>query len=119
MKIKDLYKKYQTLKDKEVELQGWIKNHRKQAYFGFIDFYDGTCFKTVQLIYDDKVKDFSKISELHVGSSIKVKGIVIKSEGVKQDFEIKVKEIILIGDCPEDYKCPLCGVGKDLFVKKV
>ena len=39
MKIKDLYKKYQALKDKEVELQGWIKNHRKQAYFGFIVHY--------------------------------------------------------------------------------
>ena len=25
MKIKDLYKKYQTLFEKEVELQGWIK----------------------------------------------------------------------------------------------
>ena len=34
MKIKDLYKKYQTLFEKEVELQGWIKNHRKQKDFG-------------------------------------------------------------------------------------
>ena len=103
MKIKDLYKKYQTLIDKEVELQGWIKNHRKQAYFGFIDFYDGTCFKSIQLIYDDKLSTFDKITELHIGSSIKILGTVIKSEGSKQEFEIKVKDIILIGDCPEDY----------------
>ena len=103
MKIKDLYKKYQTLFEKEVELQGWIKNHRKQKDFGFIDFYDGTCFKTIQLIYDDKLTDFEKITELHIGSSIKVLGIVIKSEGSKQEFEIKVKEIELIGDCPEYY----------------
>ena len=63
MKIKDLYKKYQTLFEKEVELQGWIKNHRKQACFGFIDFYDGTCFKTIQLIYDDKLSAFERITE--------------------------------------------------------
>ena len=90
MKIKDLYKKYQTLFEKEVELQGWIKNHRKQKDFGFIDFYDGTCFKTIQLIYDDKLTDFESITELHIGSAIKVLGTVIKSEGSKQEFEIKV-----------------------------
>ena len=102
MKIKDLYKKYQTLFEKEVELQGWIKNHRKQACFGFIDFYDGTCFKTVQLIYDE-TSDFKRISELKIGSSIKVIGKVIKSEGTKQEFEIKVKDIELIGDSSIDY----------------
>ena len=102
MKIKDLYKKYQTIFDKEVELYGWIKNHRKQSLFGFIDFYDGTCFKTVQLIYDE-ASDFKRISELKIGASIKVIGKVIKSEGTKQEFEIKVKDIELIGDSSIDY----------------
>ena len=102
MKIKDLYKKYQTIFDKEVELYGWVKNHRKQSLFGFIDFYDGTCFKTVQLIYDE-TSDFKRISELKIGSSIKVIGKVIKSEGTKQEFEIKVKDIELIGDSSIDY----------------
>ena len=102
MKIKDLYKKYQTIFDKEVELYGWVKNHRKQSLFGFIDFYDGTCFKTVQLIYDE-ASDFKRISELKIGSSIKVIGKVIKSEGTKQEFEIKVKDIELIGDSSIDY----------------
>ena len=102
MKIKDLYKKYQIIFDKEVELYGWIKNHRKQSLFGFIDFYDGTCFKTVQLIYDE-ASDFKRISELKIGSSIKVIGKVIKSEGTKQEFEIKVKDIELIGDSSIDY----------------
>ena len=96
MKIKDLYKKYQTLKDKEVELQGWIKNHRKQAYFGFIDFYDGTCFKIVQLIYDEKTKEYDKISTLKIGTSI-------KSQGSKQESEIKIEELEIVGECSEDY----------------
>ena len=28
--------------DKKITIQGWVKNHRKQAHFGFIDLYDGT-----------------------------------------------------------------------------
>ena len=31
---------------KEVTVQGWIRNHRKQKDFGFIDFNDGTFFKS-------------------------------------------------------------------------
>ena len=103
MRVKDLYKKYPTIYDKTIKLQGWIKNHRKQACFGFIDFYDGTCFETVQLIYDEKTKDYDKISTLKIGTSLKVKGKVIKSQGSKQEFEIKIEELEIVGECSEDY----------------
>ena len=91
------------LLDKEVELQGWVKNHRKQAYFGFIDFYDGTRFKSMQVVYTNDLKDFDDIQKIRVGSSISVKGILTKSEGAGQDYEIKASSIKLLGDCPEDY----------------
>ena len=37
----------------KVAVSGWIKNHRKQAKFGFIDLNDGTCFNSLQVIYND------------------------------------------------------------------
>ena len=52
--VKELYEKTEEYLDKEVTLQGWIRNHRKQKEFGFIDFSDGTCFKHVQLVYDNE-----------------------------------------------------------------
>ena len=52
MDVKELYESLDSLMGKEVTLQGWVRNHRKQKEFGFIDFYDGTCFESVQLIYD-------------------------------------------------------------------
>ena len=48
--VKELYDGIKDYMDKEVTLQGWIKNHRKQKEFGFIDFSDGTSFKHVQLV---------------------------------------------------------------------
>ena len=101
--VKDLYADLKKYMDKEVVLQGWIRNHRKQKEFGFIDFADGTSFNHVQLVYDDKNKDFDEIQKYRVGCALTVKGTVIKSEGKGQEFEIKVKEIKLEGDCPEDY----------------
>ena len=101
--VKELYEKISDYLDKEVILQGWIRNHRKQKEFGFIDFSDGTYFKHVQLIYENDLKDFEEIQKYHIGSAITVTGKVIKSVGKGQDFEIKVKNIKLEGDCPEDY----------------
>ena len=103
MDLKELYLKIEELLDKEVILQGWIRNHRKQKEFGFIDFSDGTCFKHIQLVYDNSLSEFDEIQKYHIGSAITVKGILIKSEGSGQDYEIKVKNIKLEGDCPEDY----------------
>ena len=88
---------------KEVELGGWVKNHRKQKEFGFIDFNDGTCFKNLQIVYDNSLKNFDEIQKLHIGSAIKVKGKIIKSEGNGQTIEMKLIDYTLCGDCPEDY----------------
>ena len=103
MDVKDLYEKVEEYLGKEVKLEGWIKNHRKQKDFGFIDFSDGTYFKHVQLVYASNLKNFEEISKLHIGSAIEAIGTIVKSEGSGQDFEMKVENINLLGDCPEDY----------------
>ncbi len=103
MDVKDLYLKIEEYLGKEVVLEGWIKNHRKQKDFGFIDFSDGTYFKHVQLVYSSSLANFDAITKLHIGSAIKAIGTIVKSEGSGQDFEMKVDNIELLGDCPEDY----------------
>ena len=103
MDIKEIYEKKESLIGKEIEVSGWIRNHRKQKEFGFIDFSDGTCFKHLQVVYDNTNDNFLDIQKYHIGSSIKVKGILVKSEGKEQDIEVKAKDIILLGDCDEDY----------------
>ncbi len=103
MDIKDLLERASEFLDKEIVVEGWIKNHRKQKEFGFIDFSDGTCFKHLQLVYNNELKDFDEIQKYHIGSAIKVKGLFVKSEGAGQDYELKVEKIELLGDCPEDY----------------
>ena len=100
MDLVDIFKK-KKIGDK-VKLEGWIRNNRDQKEFGFIDFYDGTCFKSLQVVYDNKLKNFKEICHFHVGSSILIEGELVESKG-KQDIELKAKKIELIGDCPEDY----------------
>ena len=103
MDVRDVYLQKDELLGKEVKLEGWVRNHRKQAHFGFIDFSDGTDFKHLQIVYEDDLKDFEAISKISVGSSILVKGLLVKSQGAGQDVEVKATEVILAGACPEDF----------------
>lgn len=101
--VKKLYEKLDDYKEKKIVLQGWIRNHRKQKEFGFIDFNDGTFFKSVQIVYDDKLESFDTIQSLHIGSAIEVEGMVVESPAKGQEFEVQMKSYKLLGDCPEDY----------------
>ena len=86
----------------EVVVEGWIRNHRKQKEFGFIDFSDGTCQEHLQIVYDNNLSNFEDIQHMLVGCAIQVKGEIVESSG-NQAFELKAKEVVLLGDCPADY----------------
>ena len=102
MDLKDLFDKIKDYEGKEVTLEGWIRNNRDQKTFGFIDFTDGTCQDHIQVVYDNELKDFNKICHYLCGSAIKVIGTIVPSSG-KQDYEIKAKDIVMLGECPADY----------------
>ncbi len=110
MDVKDLFKKIEDYEGKEVTLEGWVRNNRNQYNFGFIDFNDGTYFKSLQLVYDKDSKEFDKFSKIKVGSAIKVKGTVVKSEGSGQSHDVKINSVDILGDCPSDY--PLQAKGR-------
>jgi len=102
MDLKDLFKEIKKLEEKEVVVQGWIRNHRDQKTFGFIDFSDGTCNEHLQIVYEESLKNFNEIQKLLVGCAIEVKGTIVKSSG-NQEYEMKATEIKVLGNCPEDY----------------
>ena len=103
MDLRDIFNDYKKYIDKEVKVQGWIRNHRKQKEFGFIDFNDGTYQTNLQIVYDNKLEDFDDISKLHVGCAITVCGKLVKSPKEGQLVEMQAISVVLEGDCPEDY----------------
>ncbi len=101
--IKEIEQKEKEYLNKEVTVQGWIRNHRKQKEFGFIDFSDGTSFNHLQVVYDNKLSNFDEITKLHIGSAITVTGTLVPSPKEGQSMELQVSNLVLEGDCPEDY----------------
>ena len=93
--IKDLFLGIDKFEGKEVEVEGWVRTVRDSKTFGFIELNDGSYFKNIQIVFDDTLSNFDDICKLPLSSSIKVTGNFIKTEGAKQPFEIKAKNIEL------------------------
>ena len=99
--LKQIFEK--DYKGKSVIVEGWVRNHRKQKEFGFIDFSDGTCFNHLQIVYDNKLKEFEEILKIKNGSSIEVTGEIVSSVGSGQTIELRATNVKLLGDCPDEY----------------
>ena len=99
--VKEIFEKDYV--GKLITVEGWVRNHRKQKEFGFIDFSDGTYFKHLQIVYDDKNEKFDEIIKIKNGSSIRATGTLVESVGKGQDVELQVTKIELLGDCPDEY----------------
>ena len=103
MDIRELFKSYNELDGKTVEVQAWIKNLRAQKEFGFIEINDGSFFNSVQVVYDNTLENFERVSKLYLSASIRVKGKLVLTPNNKQAFEIKAEEIEVLGDSTADY----------------
>jgi asparaginyl-tRNA synthetase len=102
--VRQLYKLHSTLEQKEITLFGWVRNNRAQKEFGFLNLNDGTFFETIQVVYESELLEtFKDVQKFRVGVSVRVKGIVVNTPDRKQPFEIKAREIELLGDSLEDY----------------
>ena len=91
-KIKEIYDSPPI--DSEINIGGWVRAFRAKK---FIELNDGSIIKNIQcVIVDDKI-DQGILNEINVGCSLIITGILIKSIGKGQSFEIKVSDIKLIG----------------------
>ena len=101
--MKDLYRNTADYIDKEVTVGGWVRSIRDSKTFGFIVLNDGTFFEPLQVVYDDSLENFDRISQLNVGSSIVARGKIVATPQAKQAFEMQAAEIMVEGESTADY----------------
>lgn len=102
--VKDIFANPSAYADQDITVSGWVRSIRDSKALGFIVLHDGTCFNTLQVIYEASVvENFQEISKLPVGSAIVVTGTLVLTPGAKQPFEIQAKEIAVEGASTPDY----------------
>jgi asparaginyl-tRNA synthetase len=83
--------------------QGWIRTRRDSKDFSFIELNDGSCLANIQIIATAALPNYDEIRRLGTGASIAVAGDLSPSPGAGQQWEIRAREINVIGLAPEDY----------------
>ncbi|MBQ9083768.1 MAG: asparagine--tRNA ligase [Clostridia bacterium] len=101
--LKDVFAAPEQFLDQQITLQGWVRNHRRQKSFGFINFYDGTMLRDLQIVYENDLPNFEEVQKWFIGSAIRVTGTLVKSQGKNQAYELKATELVLEGASTEDY----------------
>lgn len=101
--IRELYKNQDNYIGTKIRVGGWVRSIRDSKTFGFIVLNDGTFFEPLQIVYSDKMENFSEISKLNVGSAIIITGELTATPNAKQPFEIQADEIIIEGISKADY----------------
>lgn len=104
IQIKSIYDDMAAYADKEITVCGWARTIRDSKVFGFIELNDGSCFKCLQVVFEqDKIANFNEIAKLNVGSSVVVRGKLVLTPDNKQPFEIKACKIAVEGKSTPEY----------------
>lgn len=101
--IKEIFDESKKYFGTEVILGGWIKTLRNSKNVSFIELNDGSCFKCIQIVFDNELENYEAISKLGIGSSIIISGEVTESFGQKQSFEIHAKKIEIENEAAENF----------------
>lgn len=102
--LRDLFKNYESLEGQEVIVKGWAKTIRDQKSFAFIHITDGTQFTPLQLVVSsDKYGKDQELIKQGTSTSYEAKGLVKLTPGAKQNFELEVTDLKVLGKCSGDY----------------
>ena len=102
--IASLHRSFAEMDGQQVTVCGWVKTIRDSKAIGFIELGDGSCFKSVQVVFEaEKLDTYKEVSHFGVGAAIVVTGTVVVTPGAKQPYEIHAENIQLEGASSPDY----------------
>lgn len=101
--VRSVYKDTDKYLDKEIILEGWIRNIRSSKNVGFIELNDGTFFNSIQIVFSKDLDQFEDIKKLNLSTALQVKGVLVATPDAKQAFEIQARDIKVEGESTQDY----------------
>lgn len=91
----------------QVEIKGWLRSRRdSKGGFSFLAVNDGSSLHALQVVAPGELNNYTRdVLRLTAGCSLRVKGLLVASQGKGQQFEIQAEEIEVYGyvDDPDSY----------------
>ncbi len=103
-KISAIYADAPAFTEEELTVCGWVRTVRDMKNFGFIELNDGSCFKSLQVVFArESLANYDEIARQNVGAALIVRGRLVLTPEAKQPFELKASEIAVEGVSTPDY----------------
>ena len=103
IEIKQLYRNKEQYIDKTVKVAGWIRTSRMSKNFGFIELNDGSFFKNMQIVIDEKLENFKEVGKLPISTSLLIEGTLVATQNAKQPVEIQATKIVVEVESDNSY----------------
>ena len=103
-KISGIYADASAFDGQKLTVCGWVRTVRDMKNFGFIELNDGSCFKSLQVVFErSSLNNYEQIAKQNVGAALIVHGTLVLTPDAKQPFELKADEITVEGPSTPDY----------------
>ena len=89
--------------DQVVTIGGWVRSIRNSKKFSFLVVNDGSSFENLQIVVDATLGNYQEVTKLLMGSSVEIKGKVVRAQGGKQAVEMQAQEINIISATDDSY----------------
>jgi asparaginyl-tRNA synthetase len=83
-------------------IKGWVRTRRDSKGFSFLELNDGSCLKNIQVIVDESVPAYANIKQVNTGAAVEVEGELTESPGKGQKWEVRAKELRLVGQADQE-----------------
>lgn len=103
MKIRQLMKEAQSFVDKDVKLEGWIRNSRFSKNVGFIELNDGSTFNNLQVVVPKEMKNYEELDKQHLSASIAVEGKFVATGNNRNPYEIQAETVRVLGESSDKF----------------
>ena len=103
-KISGIYADASAFDGQALTVCGWVRTVRDMKNFGFIELNDGSCFKSLQVVFErGSLNNYDEIARQNVGAALIVHGTLVCTPDAKQPFELKADRIDVEGVSAPDY----------------
>ena len=103
-KIAAIYADSKAFDGQSITVCGWVRTVRDMKNFGFIELNDGSCFKSLQVVFErETLSNYEEIARQNVGAALIVRGTLVLTPEAKQPFELKASEIQVEGVSSPNY----------------
>ena len=102
-KIAGIFADAAAFDGRELTVCGWVRTVRDMKNFGFIELNDGSCFKSLQVVFArDSLENYDEMARQNVGAALIVRCTLVLTPPAKPPFELKAAEIRVVGVSTQD-----------------